>query len=575
MDRTKYPIVYSQSNEMTMELAAKFIAKIEQIYNLVQNRYNSGNGRTDTIVMTGSAALLYYIVYLGYNDLIKLMPKPNDVDLLILFDTKQKPMINVGFIDEFKKTTDHLQSSATFINSSFQDDKNVINKFDLTYIKSSSVNYYTINNINLINLKDLLAQYNYDFELRSKDAPKIELINKILEKIKRDKKDYILVPAKKSNLGNLTHLYGDNQLIKPTKLFDDDDDVSPFTRYDMRTSSLSDSKSSKKLSTTDPYTPTGSLNLKINPLQPGQQRSSIPSTPMSALRQSPPSPFTSMLSKLRQRSPSSPTSMPALKQTPPSSSTPMWPTIARSTTGQRSPSSPTPMPALKQTPSSSSTSMPVLKQSRSPSPSTPVRPTTARSTTGQRLPSSFTLERTRSPSPSTSMPALKQTPPSSSIPVRPTTARSTTGQRSPSPFTLGRTRSPSPSIPVRPTTARSTTGQRLPSSFTSMRPKLVQPPSSSPTSMPALRQRSPSSSTSMRSTLGQTPPSSSIPKRVRKPKTSQTASTRDRQPSTESKDPANSQSENSSDKLDSPPPTSSPPLSFTQRIKNLFSNDTK
>jgi hypothetical protein len=87
-------------------LVSRYIRQITKIYHIVNEKYNGYmTDKKDTIILSGSAAILYYLHSLGYKDLIinESFQSPSDVDLLIVYYTKMKPVIDELYIEDFKQ----------------------------------------------------------------------------------------------------------------------------------------------------------------------------------------------------------------------------------------------------------------------------------------------------------------------------------------------------------------------------------------------------------------------------------------------------------------------------------------
>lgn len=219
----------------------KLIDEIKKIYNIVNsyfNGYSLDNSDTNPIVITGSAAILYYLVVLGYDDLIKEMVQPSDLDLLFIYNSrvnKMKPTIRAPYIGDFKRISD-ISSSVTF-KDEWSD--LTIRSFDLTSIPSSGLRYNSINGIKIIRLNELLNFYEADKELetRKNDLTKICLINKMIARLEQNPRPDI-IKQEENPFGSSR--YKVEYESKPKKLtfdlFDDSDedtDTSKKLNFDL------------------------------------------------------------------------------------------------------------------------------------------------------------------------------------------------------------------------------------------------------------------------------------------------------------------------------------------------------
>lgn len=239
----RYQVKYEISGKLNLELAEQLINEIKQIFNLVNQHYNSSfvePSEKTPIVLTGSGAILLYIMSLGYTDLLNQMDVPSDVDLLKLYNNRvqrMKPIVNSPFIGDFKlrkiydKEKEQTQepinesntsepapdafhcsikrgfqpiqcsSSETYVN--YWENRN-IRSFDVTVVPISSTPYNIINGINVLDLINLKKYYQEDLGLigrdEIKDSNKIRLINDILERLgKQPRDDLIKKPIKQES----------------------------------------------------------------------------------------------------------------------------------------------------------------------------------------------------------------------------------------------------------------------------------------------------------------------------------------------------------------------------------------
>ncbi len=188
---SRYNIKYNLDGGMDENLINKYISQITHIYNIVNEKYNGYmTDKKDTVILSGSSAILYYLYSLGYKDLIinESFQSPTDVDLLMVYYTKMKPVIDEIYIEDFvqlqKKPNSVKVSSATFKN---EWTNNEIKEFDLTYVPFSGTHWNEVNGINVLDLNELKSFYEDDKDLderQGKDYPKIDIIKQILDRLK-------------------------------------------------------------------------------------------------------------------------------------------------------------------------------------------------------------------------------------------------------------------------------------------------------------------------------------------------------------------------------------------------------
>lgn len=191
---SRYNIKYNLDGGMDENLVSKYIEQITNIYHMVNEKYNGYmTDKKDTVILSGSAAILYYLHSLGYKDLIinESFQSPTDVDLLMVYYTKMKPAIDEWYIEDFRRVNNinltkgpsAKVSSATFKN---EWTGNAIKQFDLTFVPFSGTHWNEVNGLNILDLNQLKSFYDEDKDLaerKGRDYPKIEIINKILEKL--------------------------------------------------------------------------------------------------------------------------------------------------------------------------------------------------------------------------------------------------------------------------------------------------------------------------------------------------------------------------------------------------------
>ena len=193
----KYLMIGGMDNAVVPD----FVKEINTLYSNVITMYS----HDDTIVLSGSGALLYYLHMLDYVDLITDLVEPNDVDFLLL-TTEPNAVISVPFIGDHKRKQVTLERSATFENNWAPHLK--FKSFDLT-IPRNSITYHKVGNINLINLAQLKSYYQDELELENPDIlkvrqgdeliepveiKKIKIIEKIQEKLSENPRPDIIGP---------------------------------------------------------------------------------------------------------------------------------------------------------------------------------------------------------------------------------------------------------------------------------------------------------------------------------------------------------------------------------------------
>ncbi len=196
---TKYHIKYEKSNKekyimaggMDNTLVPGFVREINNIFAHIKALYSHG----DTIVLSGSGALLYYLHSLGYSDLIKDIAEPNDVDFLLLTN-EPNAKITVPFIGDHKRRQVTHEKSATFENDWVPHLK--FKSFDLT-IPRNAIMYNQIGQVNLISLSQLKSYYMDD--MRDEDKLKISIIEKIISRLISNPRPDIIGPDETFRIG--------------------------------------------------------------------------------------------------------------------------------------------------------------------------------------------------------------------------------------------------------------------------------------------------------------------------------------------------------------------------------------
>ncbi len=181
----RYKLKYDLHGGMRIELVETYKQEIEQLYKLVKDMF-LGN----PVVLSGSGAILYYLISLGYNDLIEEIIQPSDLDLLLIDPSKNALLYN-HFIGDFKKQIDSPVRSATFLNSWTT---NKLKSFDLSIEPKSK--YNLVGDIFLIDLDLLLENYEDNLipEVRCRDYLKIAIIKKIKERLESTPRADIIIP---------------------------------------------------------------------------------------------------------------------------------------------------------------------------------------------------------------------------------------------------------------------------------------------------------------------------------------------------------------------------------------------
>ncbi len=196
----RYKIKYNLDGGMDENLVSQYIKQITDIYQMANTKYNDYmTDKKDAVFLSGSAAILYYLHSLGYDDLIKRdsFESPSDVDLLMVFYTKMKPVIDEIYIGDFKRQNETKVSSATFKN---EWTSNPINQFDLTYVPFTGTHWNEVNGVNVLDLKELKSFYEEDKDLtarKGKDYPKIEIIQEIIKRLELTPRPDIIKPGQR------------------------------------------------------------------------------------------------------------------------------------------------------------------------------------------------------------------------------------------------------------------------------------------------------------------------------------------------------------------------------------------
>lgn len=188
---SRYNIKYNSDGYMDEYLVTKYINQITKIYHMVNKKYNDYmTDKKDTIILSGYASILYYLYSLGYKDLImnESFQSPTDVNLLMVYYTEMKPVIDEFYIEDFKQITKNLNGTDITFKNNWTNDE--IKDFNLTLVPFYRTHWNDINGINVLNLTELKAFY-----AQSKNLDKIEIIKKILERLELNPRPDIIKPC--------------------------------------------------------------------------------------------------------------------------------------------------------------------------------------------------------------------------------------------------------------------------------------------------------------------------------------------------------------------------------------------
>ena len=226
---SRYNIKYN-IDSIDEKLINKYIGQITSIYHMVNDKYNGYmTDKKDTVILSGSAAILYYLYSLNYSDLIinNIIQTPSDINLLMVYYTKTKPVIDELYIEDFKqKKADDKVSSATFINKWTRD---AITEFDLTYVPFAETHWNEINGINVLDLTELKSFYSLIISEKYKRANtnmddifiKLDIIQKIIQRLKLNPRPDIIKPGVRFSI----KLLSDNFV---PEIIDIDSDIIPI-----------------------------------------------------------------------------------------------------------------------------------------------------------------------------------------------------------------------------------------------------------------------------------------------------------------------------------------------------------
>jgi hypothetical protein len=226
---SRYNIKYN-IDSIDEKLINKYIGQITSIYYMVNDKYNGYmTDKKDTVILSGSAAILYYLYSLNYSDLIinNIIQTPSDINLLMVYYTKTKPVIDELYIEDFKqKKADDKVSSATFINKWTRD---AIREFDLTYVPFAETHWNEINGINVLDLTELKSFYSLIISEKYKRTNtnmddifiKLDIIQKIIQRLKLNPRPDIIKPGVRFSI----KLLSDNFV---PEIIDFDSDIIPI-----------------------------------------------------------------------------------------------------------------------------------------------------------------------------------------------------------------------------------------------------------------------------------------------------------------------------------------------------------
>ncbi len=198
---TKYHIKYEKPEKYIMvggmdnTLVPGFVKEINNIYSHIKALYSHG----DTIVLSGSGALLYYLHSLGYTDLIENIVEPNDVDFLLLTN-EPNAKITIPFIGDHKRRQVTHEKSATFENDWVPHLK--FKTFDLT-IPRNAIIYNQIGQVNLISLTQLKSYYLDEIDIKDENKLKIATIDQILSRLTTSPRSDIIGPEQTFRIGKI------------------------------------------------------------------------------------------------------------------------------------------------------------------------------------------------------------------------------------------------------------------------------------------------------------------------------------------------------------------------------------
>lgn len=172
---SKYKIKYNLDGYINEYLINKYISQIIKIYHMTNEKYNGYmTEKKDTIILSGYAAILYYLYSLGYKDLImnESFQLPTNVNLLMIYYTKIKPDIDEYYIEDFKQITKKSNGNSVIFKNNWTSDE--IKEFDLTLVPFNKICWNNINGINVLDLNILKTFYDKDL---------VKIVKIILERL--------------------------------------------------------------------------------------------------------------------------------------------------------------------------------------------------------------------------------------------------------------------------------------------------------------------------------------------------------------------------------------------------------
>lgn len=156
----RYEIKYQTNNKMTGD----YIQEINKIYKMIKEVY-----KHNKIVLSGTGALVYYIVNLKYNDLIQKITSLNVLKFFIVEPSKET-VINIPYIDDFQRQDQQPAKKSLFKN--FWSNAN-ITEFSLELI----------NNINSMNVKEIPLVDILELKKIISNPKHLKLIDEIIRRI--------------------------------------------------------------------------------------------------------------------------------------------------------------------------------------------------------------------------------------------------------------------------------------------------------------------------------------------------------------------------------------------------------
>lgn len=209
---SRYNIKYNFDGGIDENLVSKYINQITKIYHMVNEKYNGYmTDKKDTIILSGSAAILYYLHSLEYRDLIinESFQSPTNVDLLMVYYTKMKPVIDELYIEDFMQIIKKSEGSIKVPNVTFKNNwtRDEIKEFDLTYVPFFGTRWNEVNGISVLDLNELKSFYE-----ENKDYSKIDIIKKILERLELNPRPDIIKQGDKFSIIRPT-----NELSTPSE----------------------------------------------------------------------------------------------------------------------------------------------------------------------------------------------------------------------------------------------------------------------------------------------------------------------------------------------------------------------